>query len=158
MPLELTSPAFESGTMIPSEYTCDGKNISPPLTLSGIPQQAASLVLICDDPDAPPGPNGPFTHWLLYDLSPKLKEIPQGFSPTGRKSQKGMAGRNSFGNYTYEGPCSSGEKIHRYVFRVYALQGDPDLPPNADREQVLQGIKEHILEQAIHLGQYVSKN
>ncbi|MCA9018338.1 MAG: YbhB/YbcL family Raf kinase inhibitor-like protein, partial [Planctomycetaceae bacterium] len=95
MSLELNSPAFDSGTMIPSEYTCDGKNISPPLTLSGIPQQADSLVLICDDPDAPPGPNGPFTHWVLYGLPPDLKVIPQGFSPKGRKSQKGMAGRNS---------------------------------------------------------------
>ena len=158
MPLELTSPAFDSGTMIPSEYTCDGKNISPPLTLSGIPRQADSLVLICDDPDAPPDPNGPITHWVLYDLPADLKVIPQDFSPMERKSRKGMAGRNSFGNYIYEGPCPSGDKIHRYVFRVYALRGDPDLPPNANREQVLQGIKEHILEQAIHLGQYVSNN
>ena len=89
MPLELTSPAFDSGTMIPSEYTCDGKNISPPLTLSGIPQQADSLVLICDDPDAPPDPNEPFTHWVLYDLPADLKVIPQDFSPMERKSRKG---------------------------------------------------------------------
>lgn len=157
MSLELTSPAFDSGQSIPIEYTCDGENISPPLILKGVPEEADSLVLICDDPDSPPDLHGPFTHWVLYNLPADLEEIPEGFSPKGGRSKEGRVGVNSFGNSSYMGPCPPGAKAHRYVFRVYALKGRPELTSGANREQLLQSIKDHVLDQAVHLGQYASR-
>ena len=156
MSLEITSPAFDAGHAIPTEYTCEGKNVSPPLMWRGLPKQTSSLVLLCDDPDAAPGPSGPFTHWVLYNLPADLKGLPKGASSESGTSQVGTEGRNSFGNTSYEGPCPPSGKAHRYVFRLYALKDDPNLPPGANREQVLQGIKDHVLDQAVHLGKYAS--
>lgn len=156
MSLEITSPAFDSGETIPTEYTCEGQNVSPPLSWHGIPEQTDNLVLLCDDPDAQPGPSGPFTHWVLYNLPADVKKIPEGFSSEKESAGMGTKGKNSFGNTNYEGPCPPSDKPHRYVFRLYALKDDPGLPPNANREQVLQGIKDYILDQAVYLGQYGS--
>lgn len=156
MPLEFTGSTFDSGESIPAVYTCEGENISPPLSWRGVPEQTDNLVLICDDPDASPAPGGPFTHWVLYDLPADLTGLPEGFSPGGDDSELGTEGRNSFGNIGYEGPCPPAGPSHRYVFRLYALEGDPELPPGANRSQVIDSIKGHILEQAEYLGEYAS--
>lgn len=156
MTLEFTGSAFDSGEDIPTQYTCEGENISPPLSWRGVPEQTDNLVLICDDPDASSAPGGPFTHWILYDLPASLTELPEGFSPGGDDSKMGIEGRNSFGNIGYEGPCPPSGPAHRYVFRLYALKADPGLPPGANRSQVLDEIKGHILGQAEYIGRYAS--
>ena len=116
--MELTSPDFVTGGPIPKRFTCDDVNHSPGLRISGVPKAAKSLVLIMDDPDAP---GGTFNHWLIWGLSPDLKEIVTNSVPNGA-----VQGLNDFKKNGYGGPCPpSGE--HRYYFRLYAA----DIPVNS---------------------------
>jgi len=158
MRLEITSSAFDSGDSIPMEYTCQGKNVSPPLSWRGVPEGTESLVLICDDPDASSDPGGPFSHWVLYDLPPDMREISEGFSSASESPQVGTEGRNSFGNVRYDGPCPPRGAPHQYVFRLFALEKDPGLQPGATRLQVLDNIEEHILDRAEYIGQFAASS
>ena len=158
MSLELTSPAFNSGEPIPTKYTCQGKNVSPPLNWRGIPEEAEALVLICDDPDATSGMGGPFSHWVLYDLPPNLEEVPEGFSSESQNPEMGKEGRNSFGNVSYDGPCPPHGEAHQYVFRLYALKDDPGLKSGATRAQVLNHIEGHVIDRAEYICQYPSSS
>src|SRR5688572_14786035 len=144
MPLRLTSDAFEPGGSMPARHTCEGENVSPPLTFGGVPAAAQSLLLIVDDPDAP---NGVFTHWVLYNLSVDLRQLEEGFVPN--LDAAGPAqGRNDFGNDRYEGPCPPPDSNeHHYYFRLYALDEPSVLPAGATRAQVLDHIQGHIVEQ-----------
>ncbi len=108
--MTLTSPAFGNDQSIPAKYTCTGQNVSPPLEWKGVPQNAKSLSLTVDDPDAP---GGHFTHWQVTQIPPSATGIPEG-------GHVGVEGTNGFGNRGYGGPCPpSGE--HRYVFTLVAL-------------------------------------
>lgn len=156
MSLTLKSSAFDSGESIPTKYTCEGVNVSPPFSWEGVPQDTDRLVLICDDPDASSDPGGPFSHWVLYDLPTDQFAIPEGYSPGSDDSPDGVEGRNSFGNLGYDGPCPPSGTAHNYVFRFYALSGDPELPPGANRAQVLDSIDEHIIENTEYYGTYAS--
>ena len=150
----LTSSAFQNGGAIPSVYTCEGKNISPPLSWSGLPDGTQSLLLIVDDPDAPDpaAPKRTFVHWLLYDIPPKASGLPEAVTsealPAGTRE-----GRNDFGRGGYGGPCPPIGR-HRYFFKLYALNSElPDLqlPNKAGLESAMQG---HVLEQAQLIGTY----
>lgn len=154
MSLELNSPAFDSGESIPTKYTCQGKNVSPPLTWRGVPEETEALVLICDDPDATSNVGGPFSHWVLYDLPSHVEEVPEGFSSGSESPEMGKEGRNSFGNVSYDGPCPPRGESHQYVFRLYALKDDPGLQAGATRAQVLDRIEGHVLDRAEVLGQF----
>jgi Raf kinase inhibitor-like YbhB/YbcL family protein len=111
--MQINSPAFQMGQPIPSRYTCDGENLSPALTWSGVPPGAKSLALICDDPDAP---MGTWVHWIVATIPPVAAGIPEnGPLPTGA-----VEIRNSFGKTAYGGPCPP-SGTHRYFFRLYAL-------------------------------------
>ena len=148
--MELTSTAFEEGTSIPVEYTCDGPDVSPPLSWSGVPRDARSMVLIVDDPDAPAGT---WVHWVLADLDPSTSNLPEGVAADPHPDVGGVHGENDFGNLGYGGPCPPGEE-HRYFFRLYALEGPLDLEPGVRRAEVDRAMEGRILEQCRLMGRY----
>jgi Raf kinase inhibitor-like YbhB/YbcL family protein len=113
--MKLTSPAFENNSFIPAKYTCDGENISPPLRISDVPQDAASLSLIVSDPDAP---SGDFKHWILTNIDPKTSEIAEGQIPQGS-----IVHTNSFGKKEWGGPCPP-SGTHHYQFKLSALDSN----------------------------------
>ncbi len=142
--MKLTSSAFADQGKIPSLYTCDGRNTSPPLTISEVPREALSLVLLMEDPDAPVGI---FDHWLVYDILAKDMEIPENAEP------KGTHGKGSANNLTYMGPCPPSGN-HRYLFTVYALDTKLSLPQGATKIEVVNAMNGHVLEQAQLVGTY----
>jgi Raf kinase inhibitor-like YbhB/YbcL family protein len=141
--MRLTSTAFEPGTDIPTRFTCDGQDVSPPLTLQDIPAGTVCLVLIMDDPDAP---GGTWDHWVAYDIPPTT-DIPQGVPDLG------TAGLNSWGRTGYGGPCPP-RGVHRYVLAVYALDTRLSLPAAVDKPSVLEAIDGHVLAEARLIGRY----
>ena len=145
--MKLTSLAFQNGGHIPGRYTCDGKNISPPLEWSKIPSQTGSLVLIMDDPDAP---RGTWDHWIIFNLPPNLTSLPEGTKnfPSGTKF-----GKNSWGKTEYGGPCPP-DKQHRYFFKLYALNTNLDLPNGTTKEQIQQTMRGKIVEKTELIGLY----
>jgi Raf kinase inhibitor-like YbhB/YbcL family protein len=154
MSLTLTSTAFKAGSNIPPIHTCDGDNISPPLSWSGIPSSAKSLALIVDDPDAPDpaAPQRIFTHWVLYNLPPNATGLAQGVTsaelPRGTKE-----GLNDWKKPGFGGPCPPIGR-HRYFHKLYALDAAlPDLgnPSKGELEKAMQA---HIIEQAELIGLY----
>lgn len=141
--MHLTSGAFEHEGMIPERYTCDGLDVSPPLTLRDMPGAAVTLVLVMDDPDAP---GGTWDHWIAYDIEP-LTEIPQAVETLG------TAGTNSWGNTGYGGPCPP-SGTHRYFFQLFAVDAVLGWEEGADKMTVLEAIHDHILAEASLLGFY----
>jgi len=154
MNLELSSPAFAPFESIPSRFTCEGDDLSVPLRWSGVPENAKSLALIVDDPDAP-DPSAPttvFTHWVLYNLSPRIDEMPEGASPD-RLPFDGREGKNDFGRVGYGGPCPPIGR-HRYFHKLYALDtGIANLkqPTKAELEAAIIG---HVIESSELVGTY----
>jgi len=145
--LKITSTAFENGGNIPGKYSCDGDDISPPLSFENIPEGAESLVLIVDDPDAP---DGTWVHWVVYGLSAETT----GFVEDA--VFEGYVGLNSWGDEAYGGPCPPIGEIHRYYFRLYALDTELDLHSRATRQEVDAAMSGHILEQTSLMGKYSS--
>jgi len=145
--IKITSSAFREGGNIPSKFTCDGSDTSPPLQISGVPSEAKSLVLIADDPDAP---GGLFTHWLVWNIPPQTNSIAEGSAP------KGVQGANDFGKSGYRGPCPP-QGTHRYSFKVFALDRELDLRSGAKRGQVDGAMKGHIIAQGELVGRYAKK-
>jgi Raf kinase inhibitor-like YbhB/YbcL family protein len=143
--LQITSQAFHANGMIPSEYTCDGANGNPPLSIRNVPASARSLALIVDDPDAP---GGTWVHWVLWNMGTDTTEIPATSVPGGA-----LQGTNDFGKQNYGGPCPP-SGTHRYFFKLYALDISPPLKPGATKEQLEEGMKGHILEKAELVGLY----
>ncbi|MDT8388192.1 MAG: YbhB/YbcL family Raf kinase inhibitor-like protein [Thiogranum sp.] len=153
MTLEIHSAAFEDGGDIPSKYTCEGDDISPPLAWSGVPEDAESLVLIVDDPDAPDpaAPRMIWVHWVLYNLPADALDLPEGVTvkqlPVGT-----YEGLNNWDRTGYGGPCPPAGK-HRYFHTLYALDTLLDLE-RPTREQVANAMEGHVLAQAQLLGMY----
>jgi len=145
--LKITSSAFHEGGNIPSKFTCDESDTSPPLQITGIPSNAKTLVLIADDPDAP---GGLFTHWLVWNIPPKTNSIAEGSAP------KGVHGTNDFGKSGYKGPCPP-PGTHRYSFKIYALDRELDLRSGAKRSQVDAAMKGHVVAQGELVGRYSRK-
>ena len=145
--MKITSSAFNDGGNIPSKFTCDGSNTSPPLQLTSLPPGVKSLVLIADDPDAP---GGLFTHWLVWNIAPQPNSIAEGTAP------KGVHGTNDFGKSGYGGPCPP-SGTHRYSFKIFALDGELDLRSGAKRSQVDAAIKGHVVAQGELVGRYSRK-
>ncbi len=151
MALKLTSTAFSEGGEIRREHTCDGADISPPLSWTDPPPGTESLALICDDPDAP---RGTWVHWVLYDLPGDLTSLPQGLDTSPSLQEGWRQGRNDFGRTGYGGPCPPPGPAHRYFFRLYALDGSLDLEAGAAKAQVLEAMEGHILAQVELMGRY----
>jgi Raf kinase inhibitor-like YbhB/YbcL family protein len=140
--LTVSSPEFQQDGQIPSKYTCDGEDVNPPLHVENIPQNAESLALIVEDPDAP---DGLFVHWLVWNMDPAKTIAPD--------SIPGIVGTNSFGNNTYGGPCPPSGS-HRYNFRVFALDSKLNLPPSADKKALEQALQPHVLAEGTLVGRY----
>jgi Raf kinase inhibitor-like YbhB/YbcL family protein len=151
MALQVMSTAFADDQQIPTKYTCDGSNMSPPLKWTGVPAEATALALIVDDPDAP---SGLFTHWLVYDIPAQTTELPEGVPPRPAMDGEGRQGVNDFGALGYGGPCPPNGS-HRYVFTVYALDAPLGLPPGATKREVRDALGAHIVAEGSLTGRYV---
>jgi Raf kinase inhibitor-like YbhB/YbcL family protein len=129
--IELSSPAFPPDGTIPVRFSCEGEDVSPPLQWSGVPDDARSLALLVEDPDA-----SGFVHWTLYDVAPATTALREAELPRG-----GREGENSFGDEGYGGPCPpEGDAPHRYVFTLYALRSPLELEAGAGPQQVRDAI------------------
>jgi Raf kinase inhibitor-like YbhB/YbcL family protein len=149
--MQLTSTAFAEGTSIPVRYTCDDKNLSPPLRWNGAPAGAKTLVLIADDPDAP---RGTWVHWVLYDLPVGVTELPEDVAHTQYIPAGARQGLNDFKHLGYGGPCPPPGKPHRYFFKLYALDTELSLKPGATKKEVESAMEKHILAQGQLIGIY----
>lgn len=162
--MQLVSPAFENGGVIPGKYTGDSSDFSPPLKWSQVPSAAESFALICEDPDAPsrahPRAQGPWVHWVLYNIPAGVRELPEALPRIAHlnHSVKAMQGRNDFAsdNIGYRGPKPpKGSGEHRYYFRLYALDCHLDLDPgHVDKESLLNAIEGHVVARAEWMGIY----
>lgn len=151
MQIQLNSTAFKDGETIPVIYTCDGKNISPPLSWTEPPQGFKSIALIVDDPDAPAGT---WVHWVVFNLSPSMSSLSEGASSLGSQEPFGMAGMNSFQKSGYGGPCPPKGKPHRYFFKLYALDIMLGLKSGVSKADVEKAMQGHILAQGQLMGTY----
>lgn len=143
--MKITSSAFENNQIIPAKYTCDGQDISPPLKIEEMPQEAKSLVLIVDDPDAP---MGTWVHWVVFNIEPSVSLIGENMVPQG-----GKEGLNDFSKTSYGGPCPPSGS-HRYFFKVYALDKMLELDSSANKGDVEKAMEGSILDQAELIGLY----
>jgi Raf kinase inhibitor-like YbhB/YbcL family protein len=141
-PLEITSPSFKQNGFIPVVYTCEGKSINPAVSIKNIPAGTRTLALIMEDPDAG---KGTFDHWVVWNIAPGSTII-EGRSP-------GVEGKNGSGNIGYAGPCPpAGTGVHHYYFQVYALDVQLKLESGADKVQLKEAMKNHILAEGELIG------
>lgn len=157
------SEAFLTGERIPSIYTCNGKDISPPISWTDIPSDTRSIVLITDDPDAP---GGVFTHWVAFNIPYHVRILPENipkhysltlwpFGDSSIKQQNAIyQGINDFGKIGYGGPCPPPGKVHRYFFKIYALDTKLPLPPGSSKTDVEKVMTNHILAKGELIGTY----
>src|SRR4051812_9553595 len=154
MPIVVKSPAFQEGRPIPVKHTADGEDVSPPLTWSGVPHGTRSLVLLCEDPDAP---RGVWSHWVVYGLPPEARELGEGASKAGLPGEAAQQGTNDFGRPGYGGPSPPPGKPHRYYFKLAALSVELKLPAGAKRQEVLAAMEGKVLAEGWLMGVYGRK-
>jgi Raf kinase inhibitor-like YbhB/YbcL family protein len=150
MPVSISSPAFGLHQPIPSQYTCDGKDISPPLALNAVPANTKSIVLICDDPDAPAGT---WVHWVCYDIPPSATGISEDQPKADSLSCGGTQGKNDFHRIGWGGPCPPGG-THRYFFKVYCLDIVLNLLPGKTKKDIEKAMKGHVIDRGEFYGVY----
>lgn len=138
----ITSSAFKAHGMIPSRHTCDGENLSPPLTWSEAPQGTKSFALVVDDPDAP---GGTWVHWVIYGLPSDTRALQEGVPADETVLGGAHQGKNDFGHIGYGGPCPPPNGAHRYCFTLYALDLELELAPGASKDELLAAIQGHVL-------------
>ncbi|MFL6538358.1 MAG: YbhB/YbcL family Raf kinase inhibitor-like protein [Chthoniobacterales bacterium] len=143
--LDVTSPAFKSGGNIPAQFSCNGANVNPPLSVAKVPANAICLAVALVDPDAP---GGTFTHWLVWNVDPKTSEIAANSVP-----DTAVQGTNDFGNTGYGGPCPP-SGTHRYYFRVFALDAKLPLKPGAKAAQFEKAIAGHVIARGELMGRF----
>jgi len=143
--MKITTSAFKPGESIPDPFTQNGEDQNPPLTLTDVPPDTQSIAIIMDDPDAP---RGLFTHWIVFNLDPKVRELRAREEPEG-----GSLGRNDKGIVGYSGPKPP-SGTHRYYFHAYALDARLELSRGANRAEVERAMKGHVLNQAELMGRY----
>lgn len=142
--IKVSSPAFGHMQRIPKKYTCDGNDISPPLKFENIPENAESLAIIVDDPDAP---IGTFTHWVAWNLDTAIVELEE-------NARVDFEGVNDFGRLGYGGPCPPRGSEHRYFFKVYALDKKLELNKGASKEELEKAMKGHVIAKGELVGLY----
>lgn len=146
--LKLTSSAFGNNGEIPSRYTCDGESVNPPFDISGVDENAKSLVLIVDDPDAP---SGVWDHWVRFNIPASTTEIKEAVEP------EGISGVGTSGNRDYLGPCPS-DREHRYFFKLFSLDTSLSLEEGVTKKDVEKAMEGHILQDAELIGRYERNN
>ncbi len=148
--LEISSPAFAPGAMIPVRYTCDGEDESPPLNWHGAPDGVQSFALIMDDPDAPAGT---WVHWVIFNMPASATGLPAAIPPRPTLADGSVQGVNSWRRVGYGGPCPPRGQ-HRYFFKLYALDAPLSLGPSATKADLLRAMEGHILARAELMGVY----
>jgi hypothetical protein len=151
MELIITSPAFQEGEEMATQYTCDGEDISPELSWVEPPSGTQSFALIMDDPDAPVGV---FTHWVIFNIPATSRGLPGAVPSQPQLPDGTLQGKNDFGRTGYGGPCPPSGKPHRYQFTIYALDRVIDLKAGAAKRQLLESMQGHILAQGRLTGTY----
>lgn len=146
--ITITSPAFAHMAAIPARYTCDGRDINPPLRIDGVMQGAKSLALVLDDPDAPAGV---WVHWVAWNIPPHTREIKENSLPAGA-----IQGLNSWKRNIYGGPCPPSGS-HRYFFKIYALDTVFDLASSSDKATLERAMHGHIIARGELIGTYRKK-
>ncbi len=146
--LTLQSSAFSEGAEIPRKYGYKEDNLSPPLSISGIPQETQSLALIMDDPDAQAAVGKVWVHWTIWNIGADVTEITESSKPSGSTE-----GKTDFGEIGYGGPAPP-DKRHTYVFKLYALDSKLDLPEGSSKSQIDEAMIGHILEETVLKGTY----
>jgi Raf kinase inhibitor-like YbhB/YbcL family protein len=144
--ITVTSTAFAEGGTIPRRHTCDGEDVSPPLDLTGVPDAAAELVVLVEDPDAP---HGTFVHWVVWGADPGATHWAAGQVPRGATQ-----GRNGFRKNAYGGPCPPKGKPHHYVFEVFAADKELELSADASADDVKHALTGHTLASGTLTGRY----
>jgi len=150
MTIKLTSAAFGEGGMIPLKYSKFGRDSSPPLAWSALPEGTRSVALVCDDPDAPVGT---WVHWVLYDWPHDVLEVPERLSVEGELPNGAKQGRNDFGDLGYGGPQPPGG-THRYFFKIYALDRKLVLGPGVSAKELMLAMEGHVLAKGQLMGKY----
>lgn len=150
--MQITSPDFSPNGLIPDRYSCNGEDINPPLAILGVPDNAQSLVLIVDDPDAPDpaAPKVVWEHWVMWNIPPEMESIPAAYVPA-----EAVQGTNSWGRTDYGGPCPP-IGTHRYFFKLYALDTTLALGTSSIKADVETAMQGHVLAQAELIGLYGS--
>lgn len=148
--MKIFSRAFEEYEMIPTKYTCQGQNVSPPLSFSDVPEEAKSLALILVDPDAP---SGKFVHWVMFNIPPVTRELDENIEKVGKLEDGTLQGTNDFGRIGYGGPCPP-YGTHRYYFKLYALDTLLNLKPGARENELLKVLFHHNIAEAHFMGKY----
>lgn len=143
----LQSSAFENESSIPAKYTCQGSDISPPLSWKGAPANTKSFALIVDDPDAP---GGTWNHWLIFNIPPETHALSENLTSL---PQGALMGKNSWGNNSYNGPCPP-QGVHRYFFKLYALDAVLTLSKDASKNEIEKAMKENSVGKAELMGKY----
>jgi Raf kinase inhibitor-like YbhB/YbcL family protein len=153
--MQFTSVAFQAGAEIPSYYTSDGDDVSPELSWKDAPKETKSFALIMHDPDAPR--TGGFTHWVVYNIDAGAGHIEENLPNEKEIARVGTQGKNDAGEIGYVGPAPP-SGVHRYFFRLFALDTRLELDPGATHKQVNAAMKGHILAQAELMGTYEKKS
>jgi len=151
MSLTIRSTALEAGGPIAQVFTCDGRDISPPLRWDNVPEGTQSFALLCEDPDAP---MGIWVHWVIYGIPGSVRQLPEAVPAREQLADGGLQGRNDFGRIGYGGPCPPRGKPHRYFFRLYALDQAGPASPGLTRKALLKTIEGHVLAKAELSGTY----
>lgn len=149
--LEMKSSAFENGGFIPSKYTCEDEDISPPLSWSDVPKGTKSFALICDDPDAP---FGVWVHWVIFNIPADKRKLEENILKKGLLPERIIQGLNDFGKVGWGGPCPPPGKPHRYIFKLYALDTILSIEEGATKEELIEAMKSHILTETKLIGIY----
>jgi len=155
MSLIVSSPAFSEGSPIPRRHTGDGEDLSPALSWSGVPPAALELALIVDDPDAPT--SEPWVHWVIYKVPVATYVLPEGVPPVFRPGfpPTALQGRNSWKSVGYRGPAPpKGHGVHRYFFKLFALDKALHLAEGLDKAGLLKAIKGHVVAEGELMGTY----
>lgn len=153
MAFQLTSRAFKDGEMIPSHYTADGEDVSPPLEWKEPPAGTKSFALICDDPDAP---GGTFAHWVIYNIPSNLFNFPEAYPALKTQPNGTQQGTNDFGSVGYRGPAPP-SGVHRYYFKIYSLSALLDLGEGTKKATLERTLQRRILGEAQLMGKYQRK-
>lgn len=150
MAIEVSSSAFEPGVAIPRKHTGEGQDVSPTLTWTGVPDETKEIALICDDPDAPTP--APWVHWVVYKIPADRTGLPEG------DTQGALEGKNDFGGTGYGGPMPPrGHGVHRYHFKVYALDTELEVAAGLTKERLLEAMEGHVLAEGELIGTYERK-
>jgi Raf kinase inhibitor-like YbhB/YbcL family protein len=150
MAFTLTSPAFANNAFMPVQYTCDGDNISPPLTWTEVPEGTVELALLFEDPDAP---GGTLVQWVLFGISPEVDGLEEGKAPAGS-----LGGKNDYGRTDWSGPCPPIGKAHRFIFTLLALGEPSGLAEGASpRDDLPYALSGKVLGQTQLTGRYARK-